>query len=685
MTVTNRKKNPVKILKHKFYVGQKLATRFIGDHDLILRGHVVSRTPKFVTVKVGGERDLKRCGIRVWENTEIIYPMGRYSMAPSFRAKDGDRVGNPASRKKNPDPITAFAQGASGLLSALQIHSMLTKRKTTKRKKANPVGSRQSAVGSKRAARKSAAPHSALRTPHSKRGIVYAVMVRRGDDSAKLVLRDRRGDGFGKKKNPSARSVVARRPARRSVNVHGEFYLMPFDAGRGHLDVIIGQGGENLHTFGSVAGAVAWAKNHNIKLERESVDTARRFAAQRKLNPATRIPRKRNVEGFLDGAGVFHRLQVTGKRSQVTKTPVTRNPSPVTKRPAAAKTNGILSRALARRRAAAELKRELRAEVKLERIRSRKAKAVKAARKNPLFVYARKEPTTDHLGPASKKDTVFYKNSDGTGLYARKPWHQSGHPTRASKSVTLNGHRWTLKWLPSRNPATKKKNPAVKAARKNPPGYVLTAKKGANTFSHGYAAIHETISTYAAAMRRQKALRKQGFTVSVRHAEIKNPAKAQKPKTKNPATTVRRPTYEMFQGRRVEKVNPMPVSRHAGPRPKMDQLGKLVELKLTDGRVLKINPARFRLCAKNGRMWIVGGKFAKPDAKQGARVLNPIEHVDHVVYETYKPHHGDAPGTHYIHKLGEEGGLLPLLCVDNEGFPVLKGGSYKIRREGIRD
>lgn len=158
----------------------------------------------------------------------------------------------------------------------------------------------------------------------------------------------------------------------------------------------------------------------------------------------------------------------------------------------------------------------------------------------------------------------------------------------------------------------------------------------------------------------------------------KNPAPRKLPRSK---------AFEMFQGRPVTNGRQLPVSKHVGnPKTNLAELGKLHEIKLVDEkRPLVFNPAKFVLVARGGRMQIAGGKIARSDAKQARNVLNPIGHIDHVVYETYKPHHGDPPGTHYIHHLGEEGGYLPLLCVDNEGFPVIKDGSYKIRAEGIRD
>jgi len=157
---------------------------------------------------------------------------------------------------------------------------------------------------------------------------------------------------------------------------------------------------------------------------------------------------------------------------------------------------------------------------------------------------------------------------------------------------------------------------------------------------------------------------------------------APKKKRKNPQAAVpRRRTFEMFNGRPSTQAREMEVSRHAPA--KLDQLGGLVELKLGSGKTVKFNPSRVALAAAGGKLWIAGKRFAKPNPAAKTNEINPVDTIDHVVYTTYKPHHGDAPGTHYIHKLGEDTGHLPTLCVDRDGYPVIRGGKYKIEARGI--
>ncbi len=175
--------------------------------------------------------------------------------------------------------------------------------------------------------------------------------------------------------------------------------------------------------------------------------------------------------------------------------------------------------------------------------------------------------------------------------------------------------------------------------------------------------------------RRTNAKRKRnGKTQAKRSKAAKNPRRSRPPRSR---------LFEKFQGRPVTKAKAMPVSVHAPAR--LAQLGDLIELKLADGQVLKPNPKRFKLCAANGKLWIVGGKFAKPNPAAKTNEINPIARISHVVYGTRKPHHGDHKYTHYIHRLGEDSGKRPLLAVDRDGFPIIRGGNYKIEARGIVD
>lgn len=289
------------------------------------------------------------------------------------------------------------------------------------------------------------------------------------------------------------------------------------------------------------------------------------------------------------------------------------------------KRNGIIKRAWARSRAASEYRRELRLEAAAERSRKRRQKAEQAARSNPR------------------------RSASGKTAVARA----------AKKAVARSA----------------KANPNSIDWRKIPAGTKILDK--------GY---FQTSSGRLITWSTRDAIEAQRW---LRQHAVKAPAKAKarKPKAaakrRNPKSTARRRTFEMFQGRRVTTARPMLVSNHAPAN--LDALGDLVELKIAGGPRLTFNGKGTKLCAAGGKLWIAGKRFAKPNPAAKANELNPIGEIDHVVYGTYKPHHGDHDYTHYIHKLGEESGKRPILCVDREGFPVIRGGNYKIEARGIVD
>lgn len=71
---------------NSFFAGETLTTRFIGDWDSILTATVISRTAKRITLKVAGYIEPKTVGIlKDSDGNEFCFPLGRYSMAPTFK------------------------------------------------------------------------------------------------------------------------------------------------------------------------------------------------------------------------------------------------------------------------------------------------------------------------------------------------------------------------------------------------------------------------------------------------------------------------------------------------------------------------------------------------------------------------------------------------------------------------
>lgn len=469
--------------------------------------------------------------------------------------------------KKNPDPITTFAQLAGGIASALHIKEMVKRKPARKR----PV-------------RRNPKP------AHKVLGTLYVLTISRGDDVESVYLHDGKGDGFSKK-------------------------------------------------FRTMASAKAFATKNKKKLM---------------PNPANLTHAvKRNVEGFIDGAGVFHPIRgsadydegrvaaeahrtVLGSRStRMGKATRKRLTGGTPRKPAP---KGTVKRSAAPAQKPA-------------------AKRSRTVSQPTLFNPKRIEAgQVLEARSAVDYDTIFRARVlDRKGSFVTVLTDLDQKPRRVKVRV-YNGEEYI-----------------------RPDNYSMAPiyKPKANPGRTGSGPTGRSIRKVSTKGRSRRVLKK----VTARRATIRKHTKA------NPVqrTNARRRTFENFQGRRCEIVKPMPVSRHAGTNARMDQLGKLHEIKLLNGPVIKFNPSRHVLAAMKGRLWIVGPAKHPRDAKQNPNVLNPIGHVDHVVYETFKPHHGDPPRQRYIHKLGEEGGTLPLYCLDSDGFPVLKGGQYKIRREGIRD
>lgn len=75
-----------------FTANQEVSTNSICDSNCVFRGTIIKRTAKTVTLKMHGvngiqDMDARRCKIHLdSEGNEFVYPLGRFSMAPIFRA-----------------------------------------------------------------------------------------------------------------------------------------------------------------------------------------------------------------------------------------------------------------------------------------------------------------------------------------------------------------------------------------------------------------------------------------------------------------------------------------------------------------------------------------------------------------------------------------------------------------------
>lgn len=74
----------------KFEAGKTYFMRAIGDHDCVWEYTVTKRTASTVTLDNGKGSIVCKINKKVseWNNTESVYPLGRYSMAPVLRAEN---------------------------------------------------------------------------------------------------------------------------------------------------------------------------------------------------------------------------------------------------------------------------------------------------------------------------------------------------------------------------------------------------------------------------------------------------------------------------------------------------------------------------------------------------------------------------------------------------------------------
>ena len=72
----------------KFETGKTYSMRSIGDHNCIWTYTVTGRTAQTITITDGNETKKCRINKKVseWSDTETVFPLGRYSMAPMLRA-----------------------------------------------------------------------------------------------------------------------------------------------------------------------------------------------------------------------------------------------------------------------------------------------------------------------------------------------------------------------------------------------------------------------------------------------------------------------------------------------------------------------------------------------------------------------------------------------------------------------
>jgi hypothetical protein len=142
---------------------------------------------------------------------------------------------------------------------------------------------------------------------------------------------------------------------------------------------------------------------------------------------------------------------------------------------------------------------------------------------------------------------------------------------------------------------------------------------------------------------------------------------------RNPSVKELRENFTGMNSRKTATMN-----APNGTPQNLAKLGKLILIK-AEGATIKSGSGTTWLCADaKGRLHL---------ATTAARLYDgPAQNfgeVSQIEYEARKPHLGYKTSTIFFHKMGEEGGKKPTLIGDGNGGLKLRGGSYRIEREGI--
>jgi len=71
----------------KFETGKSYSCRSVCDHDCVWTFKIARRTLKSIWVKDAFTGKIVRKKVAVWDDSETVFPLGTYSMAPILRAE----------------------------------------------------------------------------------------------------------------------------------------------------------------------------------------------------------------------------------------------------------------------------------------------------------------------------------------------------------------------------------------------------------------------------------------------------------------------------------------------------------------------------------------------------------------------------------------------------------------------
>lgn len=289
-------------------------------------------------------------------------------------------------------------------------------------------------------------------------------------------------------------------------------------------------------------------------------------------------------------------------------------------------------------------------------------------KKKTQTVYGKKNPMKNPIAKITSAEVVTYKDSGQVKAYVTWVDHRGksgtteGSPNGAHMQALLARAKREGVTIRFRNPRAKGSRDALGVWHAENPK--RASKRALVGFAVAQAGKCE--------LCKRKPITKmgyQGFRVcDVCFAK-------QKQQRRNPSVT---DLSRTFQGDADGSIDRLFAAD--GAPANLARAGKLVFLKVK-GKTFRI-PGAVVAIAPNERLWITGKPplFATK-ARKGEGL--DVGEVTHICYETAKAHIGDGKTFEYVHEFGEDGGRRPHLIIDHEGMPILRGGDYKIRAEGI--
>lgn len=114
---------------------------------------------------------------------------------------------------------------------------------------------------------------------------------------------------------------------------------------------------------------------------------------------------------------------------------------------------------------------------------------------------------------------------------------------------------------------------------------------------------------------------------------------------------------------------------------KVGRIGNLDYIEMADGQIFEFSENAYATMDRLKKIHFAGDVLFEDKAELGH--LKNLGQVQRFQYMTAKRHIENGNTVKFFHDFGEVDGQLPSLFVDDEGFPLLIGGNYGVKPEGV--